>query len=117
MSARALPGLAATGLALFLAACGAPGPCEGVRDLATSPDGLRLAQEEHQAGWGQTDCFQCHQAWALHREACSSFADTGQAVDLAEIAEQVDPRDSSSCVPCHGANGVPAWEQALEEEP
>lgn len=104
-------------LALVLASCDAADPCDGAVDLATSPEGLVLTAEEHAAGWGRTTCFQCHQAWALHREICGSWTDSGAAIDLAAIDAQVDPSDTSSCVPCHGSNGVAAWQQLEEEAP
>lgn len=99
-------------IALVLAwlGCAEEDPCAGVRDLATSPGGLALTREEHAAGWGKTACFQCHQAWVIHARDCSSFGDTAELVDLSAVAERADPSDTSSCVPCHGANGVAAWE-------
>jgi hypothetical protein len=89
---------------LLLVACSTSDPCRGVRDLATSPGGLDLAQSEH-PGWGQDDCFQCHQAWRIHRADCLSGAD----VDAAEIAARGDTHDPSTCVDCHGSNGVERW--------
>lgn len=102
-------------LALLAVGCGEPDPCDGRRDLATSPDGLRLAESEHEAGWGQTDCFQCHQVFEIHRSVCSSFTDTG-LIDLTEVVARTDPGDTSTCVTCHGWNGVAAWKDLEDEE-
>ncbi len=102
---------------MLLCACGTDDPCEGLRDLATSPGGLTLTEAEHALGWGQSDCFQCHQAFKIHRADCSSFDDSGGFIDLAAVAELADPADTTSCVPCHGSNGVPGWDQLDEEAP
>jgi len=99
--------------ALLLAGCGQTDPCAGVRDLATSPAGLTLTQVEHPAGWGHSECFQCHQAWRIHTADCNSFGDTAGLIDLAAVAEQADPQDTTSCIPCHGDNGVEGWDALL----
>lgn len=85
--------------ALWLLACEAEDPCASRRDLTTSPAGLDLTEEEHPAGWGQADCFQCHQRWDIHREDCIE----GVKLDT-EALESVD-----ECSSCHGWNGVDAW--------
>jgi len=91
-------------LLLGLAGCPPADPCTRVRDLATSPDGLDLTAEEH-PGWGQTACFQCHPIVRIHRADCFSAAE----INVAAIDDLVDVQDTTTCVPCHGANGVPAW--------
>jgi hypothetical protein len=98
------------GLLLLLAGCPPADPCTRIRDLATSPAGLDLTQDEH-PGWGQTECFQCHQIVNIHRYDCFSAAD----IDVAAIRDLIDPEDTSTCVPCHGANGVPEWESIAND--
>ncbi|HJN73466.1 MAG TPA: hypothetical protein QGF58_05985 [Myxococcota bacterium] len=85
---------------LLLLACGDPDPCAGTRDLTRSPAALTLTAEEHGVGWGQEQCFQCHQAWNIHSQDCIG------GVEVEEI--EADPEDPSTCVPCHGDNGVEA---------
>jgi len=93
-----------TAFALLLAGCAPADPCDRIRDLATSPAGLELTEDEH-PGWGETACFQCHQVGRIHTHDCFSAAE----IDVAAIADLVDPEDTTSCIPCHGDNGVPEW--------
>jgi hypothetical protein len=44
--------------------------------------------------------------WNLHVADCMSDAD----IDPVELAGRTDPADPTSCVACHGWNGVFAWE-------
>lgn len=99
------PRLALLFVILPLGACETD-PCAGHRDLAGSPAGLELVAEEHPAGWGDPGCFQCHVVATLHQDACSSF--TG--VSMEAVRAVADPDDTTSCIPCHGTNGVPEWE-------
>lgn len=86
---------------LLLVGCGDPDPCASTRDLPASPAALTLTPGEHGAGWGRTDCFQCHQRFLIHQNDCSLVADVdGSAIE----AETED-----DCVACHGWNGVDAW--------
>ena len=91
---------------LLLLGCGPRQPCDGVRDLGGSPSSLELEAEEHRTGWGNDQCFQCHQVWTIHQQDCVD----GVAVDVAAIAEVIDVTEPRTCVPCHGANGVPSLE-------
>lgn len=92
----------------LLLACGDDDPCAGKRDLALSPAGLDLVEAEHPVGWGQTECFQCHQAWDIHAEDC---------VDgVRVVPERIEADTVEECVACHGANGVDAWEALAEAE-
>lgn len=88
---------------LALAACADPDPCDGVRDLLASPAALVLTEAEH-PGWGRETCFQCHHIARIHRSECLE----GAEVDLERIRALADPEDPTTCVPCHGSNGVPA---------
>ena len=95
---------------LFVSACAEPDPCVGVRDLVASPAGLVLTAEEHGVGWGREACFACHPLASLHAVDCTA----GAAVDGAAVNALIDPNDTSTCVPCHGENGVGAWQELGE---
>jgi hypothetical protein len=86
----------------FTAACQTTDPCAGVDDLSQSPDGLSLTREEHGVGWAQRECFTCHQVATIHQADCIGD------VDMAEVVTAADPEDPTSCVACHGGNGV-SW--------
>lgn len=88
-----------------LVGCGDADPCASTRDIAESPSALELTSGEHTAGWGRADCFQCHQAFLIHQNDCTLVAD----VDSAAIAALIDPSDTTTCISCHGTNGVPEW--------
>jgi len=102
-------------LLLGTVGCETSDPCSGVADLALSPAGLTLTQGEHVDGWGHDECFQCHQAWRIHRVSCSSFDGEPGLIDLEAIADRADPNDTTTCVSCHGANGVPGWDALLDD--
>ncbi len=85
-------------------------PCAGTRDLLASPAGLVLTPAEHEIGWARTECFQCHQAARIHASDCTSVV----AVDALAMDSAVDVDDTTSCVSCHGANGVREWEGLLD---
>jgi hypothetical protein len=92
---------------LIWLACGAQAPsedpCAGRGDMVHSPGGLTVTAEEHGLGWEQETCFQCHQVWTIHQHDCVG------GLDMDELRERTDPEDPSSCVACHGDNGVPSW--------
>lgn len=92
-------------LALLVAACGSDGPpkSEDYGNLLASPAGLVLVIEEHPTGWGRADCFLCHEIRNMHTVNRTGIAD----LDLAEIRAIVRNQGESSCVQCHGDNGVP----------
>jgi len=88
---------------VMLVGCGTEDPCGDRVDPSTTPGGLELTQSEHSLGWGDAECFQCHQSWQIHVVQCM------ERVDVEEISVQVDVADTESCVSCHGANGVALW--------
>lgn len=93
------------GLLLFgLVACAPSDPCDVLQDLAATPGGLELTEEEH-PGWGRDVCLQCHPVSTFHEVDCFSAAD----VDFDAIDEQVDPLEPETCIACHGTNGVEGW--------
>jgi hypothetical protein len=87
-------------LALVAAGCGPAEPCAGWHDTLGGDAGLLLTQAEHGLAWGQTACFQCHQAWTIHPAECVDEA------WLDHLDEAVDFEDSHSCTGCHGMNGT-----------
>ena len=88
-------------VAMALAACAPGDPCDTLDDLGTSPMALELTEAEH-PGWGRTTCLQCHPIHTFHVADCVA----GAEVDVDAI--EADPEDPTTCVPCHGANGVAA---------
>jgi hypothetical protein len=93
---------------LLTAGCGRADrdACAYVRDLARSDGSLGLTRREHGVGWGNAECLQCHQTWNTHQMDCLRAVD----VDLEAIRDVADFHDATTCVPCHGANGVPRLE-------
>ena len=91
---------------LCLAACGsdASPQSENYGNVLASPSGLVLVQEEHQTGWGRADCFACHNANNIHQVNRTGLPD--DEADLANVRAIVHNQGESSCVMCHGANGV-----------
>jgi len=63
--------------------------------------GLELTPEEHRVGWGNDQCFQCHQVWVIHAEDCLAV----DGADPVAVNDEIDPEDPNSCVACHGTNG------------
>ena len=92
-------------LVLLLPACQEDDPCAGVRDIFQSPRGLTLTREEHVLGWGQTECFQCHQLWSIHVSPCTAILGDSAG----DINAGIDPEDTTTCISCHGTNGVDGW--------
>jgi hypothetical protein len=92
-------------LLVLAAGCADDLPCADRRDLLQSEAGLVLTREEHAQGWGRTDCAQCHPAWTFHTEDCL----TDVTVDF----QAIDAEFPEDCVACHGANGVPGWQELL----
>ena len=85
-----------------LAACGDVDSCEGRIDLLDSAEGLVLTPEEHPAGWGKSECLQCHPLESIHQEDC-----TGEdAIDMAAVREEAEDGTYATCAGCHGPNGV-----------
>lgn len=94
-----------------LGGCPEPEPCAETRDLLRTEQGLVVTRDEHGVGWGTDACFQCHQVWNIHQADCIDAVE----IDLEAIREVTDPDDATTCVPCHGANGVP-WLEPYEED-
>ncbi len=78
--------------------------------MPLSPASLELTRGEHLAGWGHGQCFQCHQVWAIHAHDCTLL----DGIDVTAIADEINPDDTQTCIPCHGDNGAPSL---VEEEP
>lgn len=95
-----LPALFA--LALFLS-CG-----EGVEngedygDLLDSPEGLTLTEEEHEIGWGRSDCTTCHNLENIHLVNHTSLP-----IDIDSVHDQALEEGEAGCADCHGTNDVP----------
>lgn len=90
---------------LALAACGDFEASEGENygDILATVQGLTLTEEEHGIGWGEANCFLCHQADNIHRTDRSA----GGILDVAAIRQQIRDEGVSACSGCHGTNGVP----------
>jgi len=88
----------------LLLGCGETNDDEG-QDFGNpfdSPQGLILTQEEHEDGWGRSECFACHPVEEIHRvdrEGTEPFP-------LEGVREIVDEQGLNSCPICHGDNGV-----------
>lgn len=87
----------------FLVSCqGSDRKTENYGDISQSPGGKSLViPEEHQGGWGRSQCLLCHNSSLnIHRNADS-------LVDAEAINARVQERqDSQYCLSCHGDNGV-----------
>jgi hypothetical protein len=59
-------------------------------------------EEEHQGGWGRSNCFLCHNIENIHLVNNSSF----DAVDVDAIRQKTIDEGLSSCMTCHGTNGT-----------
>jgi hypothetical protein len=86
--------------ALLVAGCGPSEPCAGWHSTLAGDAGLQLTQAEHGVAWGQTACFQCHQAWSIHPPDCV------EAGWIDPIDQAVDYDDPHTCTSCHGMNGT-----------
>lgn len=69
--------------------------------VASGPGGTILISEEHQGGWGRSECLQCHNAaFNIHRNSNS-------VIDPDALNAEVWKNGGSKyCLTCHGANGV-----------
>jgi hypothetical protein len=99
--------------AAAIAGCGTAGNMQGENygNLLNSPASLVVVQEEHPTGWGRPDCFACHNIMNIHTvnrtglPNCSATI-TQDCLNLSEIQAIVSSQLESSCVMCHGNNGV-----------
>ena len=96
-------------LLVLLAGC-ADAPCGAARDLRLSPSGLVVTEQEHPAGWGRTECYQCHQLSRIHKEDCVD----GVVVDGSALNDDLVGQDTTACAECHGTNGVADWADLLD---
>ena len=89
------------------AACGsdAAPQSENYGNLLASPGGLVVLEEEHPTGWMRSDCFGCHNVNNIHQVNRTGLPD--DEVDLAGVRAIVQNEGESSCMMCHGSNGVP----------
>jgi hypothetical protein len=99
----------------LLAACGTDGAMksEDYGNLLNSPAGLIVVEEEHQTGFGRTDCLLCHETRNIHtvnRTGLPSCPSDGApeegCIDLADVRQLVKDQGQASCPLCHGDNGV-----------
>jgi hypothetical protein len=67
----------------------------------TTPSGLILTQEEHEAGWGLADCTMCHNLENIHLENR-----TGLPIDIVATHDLAISEGISGCAACHGPNGL-----------
>ena len=91
---------------LLLAGCGssASPQSENYGNVLASPDGLVLVQEEHPTGWGRGDCFACHNVNNIHQVNRTGLPD--DQINLPNVRAIVQNEGESSCMMCHGSNGV-----------
>ena len=88
---------------LFLLSCGGDefNDGEDYGDILSTPEGLVLTEEEHEIGWGRSDCTVCHNLENIH------LADSSEiGIDIESIHDQVLEEGVSGCSACHGDNGV-----------
>lgn len=91
---------------LLLAGCGsgAAPESEDYGNILASPGGLVLLEEEHPTGWMRPDCFGCHNVNNMHQVNRTGLPD--DEVDLAGVRAIIQSGGESSCMMCHGTNGV-----------
>lgn len=90
-------------IVLFLSACGGAELDKGedYGNLLTTPGGLILTQEEHEAGWGLSDCTMCHNLENIHLENR-----TGLPIDIDATHDLAITEGIGGCAACHGTNGL-----------
>jgi hypothetical protein len=91
-------------LLLWLLGCGGTEEDEGqdFGNLFDGPSGIILTRDEHESGWGRSDCLVCHPVEEIHR-----LNRTGSGtLPLEDIREFVARAGLGSCSVCHGDNGV-----------
>jgi hypothetical protein len=77
---------------------------ENYGNLLASPGGLVVLEEEHPTGWTRPDCFGCHDVDNMHQVNRTGLPD--DEVDLPGIRAIIQNQGESSCMLCHGNNGV-----------
>lgn len=70
-------------------------------NLAVGESGLILTQTEHEEGWGEANCFFCHNMANIHQTDR-----TGTGLNLEAIRTLTEEEGLDSCVDCHGTNGL-----------
>jgi len=97
---------AAALVALVAAGCGSKSDpqSENYGNLLASPGGLVVLEQEHPTGWMRPDCFGCHNVNNIHQVNRTGLPDS--EADLAGVREIVQNQGESSCMLCHGDNGV-----------
>lgn len=73
---------------------------EDYGDLTASPSSLRLTEDEHEQGWGRSNCWICHNEFNIH------FDDSPTGFDMAAVRARVERDGLACCSVCHGDNGV-----------
>ncbi len=75
---------------------------EDYGNLLDSPEGLVLTEDEHDVGWGHSECTMCHNLENIHLVNRTEIA-----IDIEAIHEQALEEGLAVCSDCHGTNGVP----------
>lgn len=98
--------IAAVVTIMTVAGCGSGGSpqSENYGNILVSPGGLVLLEEEHPTGWTRSDCFGCHNVNDMHQVNRTGLPD--DVVDLPGINAIIANQGESSCMLCHGTNGV-----------
>lgn len=71
-------------------------------DLTLTPSGLILEASEHALGWQRADCSSCHVIDNFHQDRQDRLG----TFDMEQIRQVVTTLGETSCVLCHGNNGV-----------
>lgn len=97
---------AALAAVILAVGCGSNGSPQSANygNLLASPGGLVLVEGEHDAGWGRSDCFGCHDVNNMHQINRTGLPD--EEVDLPGINAIIANQGEQSCMLCHGTNGV-----------
>lgn len=74
---------------------------EDYGDLLQSPEGLTLTEEEHEIGWGRSDCTSCHNLENIHLVNRTTLP-----IDIDAVRQQALEDGEEGCAICHGTNGI-----------
>lgn len=88
---------------LFLAQCGDENLLLGEDhgNIVAGSLGAVITQDEHVTGWGEANCFACHNTVSMHQTDRS-----GTGLNMAAIRQLTVDDGLESCVGCHGTNGL-----------